>query len=58
MKPLTLPELYEKLLSLDEITFLEVLEITTEDLIEAFKDKIDDNADKLERLFDDQEYDE
>lgn len=58
MSPLTLPELYEKLLSMDEITFLEVLEINTEELIEAFKDKIDDNADKLEKLFDDQEYDE
>jgi anion-transporting ArsA/GET3 family ATPase len=58
MKPLTLPELYEKLLALDEVTFLEVLEINTEELIEAFKDKIDEQADKLERLFDDNEYDE
>ena len=58
MKPLTLPEIYDKLLGMDEVTFLEILEITTEDLIEAFKDKIDENADKLERLFEDPDYDE
>lgn len=30
-----------------EIDFLELLNITTEDLVEAFKDKIEENADKL-----------
>jgi hypothetical protein len=58
MKPLTLPEIYDKLLGMDEVTFLEIMEITTEDLIEAFKDKIDEQADKLEKIFEDNEYDE
>lgn len=58
MTTLTLPEIYDKLLSVDEVTFLELLEITTEDLIEAFKDKIDEQADKLEKIFEDTEYDE
>jgi len=58
MKPLTLPEIYDKLLGMDEVTFLELLEITTEDLIEAFKDRIDEQADKLEKIFEDNEYDE
>jgi hypothetical protein len=58
MRPLTLPEIYDKLLGMDEVTFLEIMEITTEDLIEAFKDKIDEQADKLEKIFEDNEYDE
>ena len=58
MRPLTLPEIYDKLLGMDEVTFLEIMEITTEDLIEAFKDKIDEQADRLEKIFEDNEYDE
>lgn len=52
---LTLPELYDKLLGLDEITLLEILEIDSEKLIEAFKDLIDDKADKLEEMFEEDE---
>ena len=48
---LTLPELYDKLLGLDEITLLELLQIDSEQIVEAFKDLIDDKADSLEKLF-------
>lgn len=53
MKPLTLPELFDKLKDLDEITILEILCIDSEQLVEAFKDKIEEMADKLEQLLDD-----
>jgi len=46
--PLTVPEIMEKLKMLDEITLLEVLNITSEDLVERFADKIEDRADNLE----------
>jgi hypothetical protein len=48
---LTLPELYDKLKEVDELTLLELLEVNADQIVEAFKDLIDDNADKLEKLF-------
>jgi hypothetical protein len=48
---LTLPELYDKLKEVDELTLLELLEVNSDQIVEAFKDLIDDNADKLEQLF-------
>lgn len=47
----TLRDLMEKLMLLDEITVLEVLEITTEDLVERFQDKIEDKFSELEDDF-------
>ena len=52
---LTLFELYDKLLGLDEITLLELLQIDSEQIVEAFKDLIDDKADSLEKLFEEDE---
>ena len=49
--PLTLPELYELLIDIDEITLLEVLNISSEDIVDRFKDLIDEQADKLEKEF-------
>lgn len=40
-------ELIEELRKADEITLLEVLEITSEDLLDRFMDRVDDNMDKL-----------
>ena len=40
-------ELIEQLRMVDEITLLELLELTTEDLIDAFLDKIHENQSKL-----------
>lgn len=40
-------ELYDELRKLDEITLMELLEITSEELVDAFLDKIEDNKWKL-----------
>lgn len=46
--PLTLEEIKERLVRLDEVTLLEVLNITSEDIVERFEDFIEDDADDLE----------
>lgn len=43
MITLTLPELKERLKRIDEISLLELLEITSEDLVESFDDIIANN---------------
>jgi len=40
-------ELIDELRNIDEITLLELLEITSDDLVDAFLDKIDDCQSKL-----------
>jgi len=40
---LTFEEICERMCKLDEITLVETLEVTSEDLVEAFKDKIEIN---------------
>ena len=40
-------ELIEQLRQLEETTLLELLELTADDLVDAFLDKIDDNQAKL-----------
>lgn len=47
--PLLLHEIKERLIELDEITLLELLNITSEDIVEMFSERIEDNADKLEK---------
>ncbi len=47
--PLPLHEIKERLTELDEITLLELLNITSEDIVELFSDRIEENADKLEK---------
>lgn len=46
---LLLHEIKERLIELDEVTLLELLNITSEDIVEMFSDRIEDNADKLEK---------
>lgn len=46
---LTFEEIKEKLAMLDEITLMELLDITSYDLVHRFDDIIEDNLDKLER---------
>lgn len=41
-------ELIEQLRKIDEITLLELLNLTSDDLIDAFLDRIQDNEDKLQ----------
>ena len=52
--PLTLNEIYDKLKDIDEITLLEILNITSEDLVERFQDEIDEQADRLEKELQDE----
>mgnify|MGYP003348217253 FL=1 len=47
--PLLLHEIKERLKALDEVSLLELLEISSEDIVEMFGERIEDNADKLER---------
>jgi hypothetical protein len=46
--PLTFKEVCERLSHIDEITLLEVLDIASEDIVNKFKDKIEDRLDSLE----------
>jgi hypothetical protein len=46
---LLLHEIKERLIVLDEITLLELLELTSEDLVTAFSDRIEERADFLEK---------
>lgn len=50
---LTLPDICDKLKRLDEVTILELLEVNSEELVAKFQDKIEDMADYLEDLLDD-----
>ena len=49
----TLEEIKDKLKRLDEVTLLETLEITSEDLVDRFADLIEQQQDTLELDFDD-----
>ena len=43
----TLDELIEKLKTLDEVTLLEVLDISSEEIVERFSDYVEDRQDIL-----------
>jgi hypothetical protein len=47
VQTLTLPELKERLKSLDEVILLELLDIASEDLVETFGDVIENNYNRL-----------
>lgn len=49
---ITVTELLEKLKEVDEITLMERLDISSEDLVERFSDKIEDRLDSLVEEFD------
>lgn len=40
-------ELFEELKKIDEVTLLELLEITSEEIVDAFLERIEDKKDKL-----------
>ena len=44
----TLEDIKDKLKQLDEVTLMETLEITAEDLVERFVDRIEQKQDTLE----------
>jgi len=48
----TLEDIKDKLKQLDEVTLMETLEITSEDLVDRFADRIEEKQDTLENDFD------
>lgn len=50
---LTFSELIEELYDIDEITLLETLGLTSEDLVNKFIDKVEEHEDILRELIDD-----
>ena len=50
---LTITDICDKLKRLDEVTILELLEINSEEIVNRFQDKIEDMADYLEEVLDD-----
>lgn len=46
----TLEELKERLAGLDEVTLMEILDIHSDELVEAFEGRIEENIDKLKRM--------
>jgi hypothetical protein len=50
---LTLEELKEKLMTVDEVTLIELLELTSEDLVNRCGDLIEQQYETLESQFDD-----
>ena len=52
--PLTLPEISDRLKRVDEVSLLEVLNISSEDIVERFQDIIEENADELEKELEDE----
>ena len=50
MSEITLEELKERLAGLDEVTLMELLDIHSDELVEAFEDKIEEEQDKLRRM--------
>ena len=50
---LTIPDICDKLKRLDEVTILELLEVNSEEIVNRFQDRIQDMADYLEEVLDD-----
>ena len=46
-QPMTLPELCDKLRSVDEVLLVELLGLNSSDLVNAFLDIIEEQADRL-----------
>lgn len=46
---MTYDELLEKLKLVDELSLLELLELTSDDLVEQFSSKINENLDRLHK---------
>lgn len=55
---LTLEDIKERLKRLDEITLLEVLDISSEELVERFEDLIEEHLDDLEKDFEEETEDQ
>jgi len=47
---LTFQELMEELYNVDEVTLLEMLDITSEELVNTFRDKVEENQEDLQQF--------
>lgn len=56
--PLTFEELRDKLRQVDEVSLLELLDISSEEIVERFQDIIEDKMEKLESDFEEESDDE
>jgi hypothetical protein len=54
--PLTLEEVKEKLKQLDETSLLEILEISSEEIVERFTDKIEEKEDYFIKDLEEEEW--
>lgn len=48
----TLEEVKQRLKTLDEVTLMELLEVSSEDLVEVFSDRIEDKLEQLKGIYD------
>jgi hypothetical protein len=55
---ITLTELMEKLKTVDEVSILELLNLTSTDIVDRFEDIIEENYDRLVKEFDEQDFQE
>ena len=53
---LTLPEILEKMKDIDEVTLLEVLEISSEEIVDRFSDRIEEQYEKFNDDFDEEKW--
>ena len=56
--PLTDEEIKERLKMLDEISLLEILEISSEDIVDKFSERIEKRADYFIKDLEDEEWDD
>jgi len=55
---LTLDDVCDRLKQQDEISVMEVLEITSEELVDRFRDKVEDKLDYFAKDLEDEVYDD
>lgn len=53
---MTFAELCERLIHVDEVSLLELLDISSEDIVSRFEDKIEDKRDYFEEDLEDEDY--
>ena len=52
---LTINELFDRLKELDELSILEILNISSEEIVQRFQDEIEEHFDKLVTKFEDED---
>lgn len=52
---MTISELFDKLKELDELSILEILNLSSEEIVDRFQDEIEDKYDELSVKFEDED---